>query len=126
MQNNFKIFKYQKEDDKFIKTGYDEYVITYLIGKKPTTLRVVVNGYLTKQVIHIMNHRNGFKKNLLLAVKEYLANHETCKAIKVVKKVNIETIKQQYSKQIYTIINNYLLPINKEDSRDILTEYKLI
>ncbi len=125
METNFKIARYTKENDSFVKDGYDEYKITYLKGAKPHRLRIVVNGYLTKRTINIIDFRSGYKNEILLAIKEFLTEGSLSKN-RVNKKVSISYIEQFYSKQIVINIKNYLLPIQKEESRDKLTEFGLI
>lgn len=125
MENKFKIAKYTKIDDTFTKDGYDEYTITYLKGTKLHQLRIVVNGFLTKQVINILDCRSGFKNRILHAIKEYLDNGLDCKN-KVVNNLTISFLERFYSKNILHTIKTYLLSINKEDSRDKLTEFGLV
>ena len=74
METNFKIAKFVRNDNSFEKTGYDEYSITYLKGVKVHELRVVVNGYLTKQTINIIDFSSGYKNKILVGIKEYLEN----------------------------------------------------
>lgn len=126
MEIKFKIAKYYKESGTFTKDGYDEYTITYLPGIKVHRLRIVVNGYLSKQTINLVNFREGYKDKILLAIKEFIKNHSKNKNRVTKKKVTIDYIKQFYSKQIIRNIENYLIKITKEDSRDRLTKYGLI
>lgn len=123
METIFKIAKYRKEEDSFVKTGYDEYTITYLKGLKVHQLRIVVNGYLTKQNINLISFKEGYKSKILEAIKEY---YNSSKDSTVVKKVTLSFISQYYSKTIVKNVKNYLITINKEESRDKLTEYGLI
>ena len=44
METIFKIAKYKNTETGFELIGYDEYLITYLKGKKPHQIRIVVNG----------------------------------------------------------------------------------
>lgn len=120
MENNFKIAKFIKTDNSFLKNGYDEYSITYVKGTKVHQLRIVVNGYLTKQVINIVDSNSGYKDKILLAIKEYLENKD-CKD-RVTKRVTLSYLEKIYSKKIMHNIKAHLLPINKEESRDRLTE----
>jgi hypothetical protein len=68
---DFKIPIYQKIDTKFTIIDYDNYNITFLKGKKIHQLRIVVNGYLTKQIINLVNPKESYKKIILLSIKEY-------------------------------------------------------
>jgi len=125
MENNFKVAKFEKQNESFVKVGYDEYKITYLKGTKITQLRVVVNGYLTKQNINLISGNSGYKNKLLLGIKEYLDFGGESKNI-VKNKVTLTYLNNFYSKKIIHNIQTYLLSINKEDSRDKLTEIGLI
>jgi hypothetical protein len=125
MQTIFKIVKFQKENESFIKIGYDEFIITYLKGLKINQLRIVVNGYLTKETIDLMSFKSGYKNRILSAIKEYKQNYINCKNF-VTKKISINYMKQFYSKKIVRNVEIYLIPINKEESRDKLTEFNLI
>jgi hypothetical protein len=125
MENKIKISKFIKKDNSFEKNGYDEYLITYLKGIKVYQLRIVVNGFLTKQTINIIDGKSGYKNRLLLAIREYFDNGKDNKN-KVTKKITISYLNNFYSKKIVNNIKNNLLPINKEESRDRLTEYGLI
>lgn len=117
---NFKTAKFEKINEVFQKIGYDEYTITFLMGTKVHRLRIVVNGYITKETINLISFRDGYKNNILLAIKEYIeiGNENN----KVVKKVTINYLKQFYSKAVISNVENYLIKINKEESRDKLTE----
>lgn len=70
MEINFKIAKYKKEGDSFIKSGYNQYQITFLKGKKIHQLRIVVNGYLTKETINLVEGNSGYKNKILRGVTE--------------------------------------------------------
>lgn len=125
MKTNFKIAKYSKSESGFEHIGYDEYVITYLKGTKVHQLRVVVNGRLTKQKINVLDFSKSFKKILLSAISEYINdNLESKNEFK--KNITLAYIKNFYSKVVVRNIENYLLNINKEESRDRLTEFNLI
>lgn len=123
MKTIFSIAKYEKQDDIFIKTGYDDYSITYLKSNKWYLLRVVVNGYLTKETVSILNR--NFRDSYLKAIKEYLEFGSSNKNL-VVKKVSLAAIEQMFSKHIVYNVKNYLLPPKKENSRDMLTKYNLV
>ena len=125
MENIFKIAKYVRVNDTFVNNGYDEYHVTYLKSNKAHELRIVVNGFLTKQRINIVNHNSGYKNNILLAIKEYIVDGD--KSInRVTKRVKMSYIESFYAKNIVNNIKKYLLPINKEDSRDKLSELGFI
>lgn len=123
MKTIFSIAKYEKHEDVFIKTGYDDYTITYLKAKKWYLLRVVVNGYLTKETVNITNRI--FRDSFLKAIKEYLEFGGSNKNL-VVKNISLAAIEQIYSKHIVYNVKTYLLPPKKENSRDVLTKYDLI
>lgn len=125
METNFKIPKFIKNNNSFEKIGYDEYSITYLKGLKVHELRIVVNGYLTKQSINIIDFSSGYKNKILIGIKEYLTNSKDSKN-KVTKKVTLYYLETFYSKKIIHNVKTFLLPINKEESRDKLTEFGLI
>lgn len=125
METKFKIAKYIKNNDVFEKTGFDEYNITYLKGNKVHQLRIVVNGYLTKQTINLISFKDGYKNNILLGIKEYIDNIDNIKNI-TNKKITLSYIKQFYSKTLVKNVQNYLININKEESRDKLTKFGLI
>ena len=125
METNFKIPKFKKEDDNFVKIGYDEYQITYLKGTKVHQLRIVVNGYLTKQTINLVDGNSRYKSKILTGIKEYLDfGHLTQN--RVTKKVTISYLENFYSKKVIHNVKTFLLNINKEESRDKLTEFGLI
>jgi len=126
METKFKIAKFEKnDDDSFIKVGYDEYKITYIKGTKVHQLRIVVNGYLTKQTINLVDGNSGYKSKILTGIKEYLDfGHLT--QPRVTKKVTISYLENFYSKKVIHNVKTYLLNINKEESRDKLTEFGLI
>jgi len=125
MNINFKVYKYEKNNESFVKNGYDEYKITFLKGLKTTQLRIVVNSFLTKQVINLLSPGEGYKNKILLSIKEFITESPNPKKC-VTGGFKLEAAKQFYSKQIINNITRYLLTINKEDSRDKLTEYGLI
>lgn len=124
MTTNFKIATYKKDNDNFIKTGYDDYEITYLKGIKIHQLRIVVNGYLTKKIINLVDLHQGYKNQILGAISEYRSN--STPKNKVVNKITMDYMKSFYSKNIIKNIENYLININKEESRDKLTKFNLI
>ena len=125
METNFKIPKFTKEDDTFFKVGYDEYKITYLKGTKVHQIRIVVNDYLTKQNINLIDANSGYKNKILLAIKEYLEFGEL-RENRVSKKITISYLENFYSKKIIHNVKTFLLNINKEESRDKLTEIGII
>ena len=125
METKFKIAKFTKNGNFFQKDGYDEYSITYLKGTKVHQLRIVVNGFLTKQSINIIDGTSGYKNKILLGIKEYLETSMNSKN-KVTKRVTLSYLENFYSKKIIHNVKTFLLPINKEESRDKLTELGLI
>lgn len=125
METKFKIAKFIKTEDTFLKEGYDEYTITYLKGLKVHYLRIVVNGFLTKQSINIIDGNSGYKNKILLSIKEYLEIGKDSKN-RVSKKLTLSYLENFYSKKIIHNVKTFLIPINKEESRDKLTELGLI
>lgn len=128
METKFKIAKFINIDNEFEKIGYEEYIITYLKGVKIHQLRIVVNGFLTKQVINLIEGNSGYKSRILLAIKEYQDNtsNNNNNNNKVTNKITLTYLDKFYSKKIVNNVKNYLLSINKEESRDKLTKYGLI
>lgn len=124
METKFRVAKFVNIDNEFEKIGYDEYIITYLKGVKIHQLRIVVNGFLTKEVINLIEGNSGYKSRILLAIKEYRDN--TSNNNKVTNKITLTYLDKFYSKKIVNNVKNYLLSINKEESRDKLTKYGLI
>jgi len=122
METNFKIAKYEKVEDSFVKVGYDEYKVTYLKGTKVHQLRIVVNGYLTRQTINLLEGNSGYKNRILLAIKQFLENGKDSTQPKVVKKISLSYLQNFYSEKVIHNIKTYLDKINKEESRDKLTE----
>lgn len=104
--------------------SYDKYVIRYLKDNKKHNLRIVVNNHITKQKINTVDYQQGYKKQLLKAIAEY-KNEDRTKMHITNKGINFNYLKQNFSQQSITNVKNYLLNINKEYQRDILTEYKL-
>jgi hypothetical protein len=121
MENIFTIPIY---NDSLELISKEVYSITYLRRKsKAHLLCIVVNGLRSDQSINIMDGKQGYKKQILKAVSQY-KNGEL--KIETNKRLHIDAIKQIYSKGIVKNLQNYLIPINKEESRDELTKYKLI
>ena len=127
MENKFKVAKYVKTDEGFINIGYDEYLISYIKGKKPHQIRIVVNGILTNGVINLIDGNSGYKNQILSAisdVKNAKIDLKTRPSDK--KKVTLAYIGTFYSKLIVKNVKNYLIGINKEERRDALTKFELI
>lgn len=127
MENNFKVAKYEKTDEGFNHIGYDEYLITYIKGKKPHQIRIIVDGILSTKVINLIDGNSGYKAQILSAISEI--KNEKINLTNIVserKKVTLGYIGTFYSKLIVKNVKNYLIGINKEERRDTLTKYKLI
>jgi hypothetical protein len=127
METIFKIAKYKNTETGFELIGYDEYLITYLKGKKPHQIRIVVNGILTKGVINLIDGKTGYKNQILSAISD--VKNGKIRLTNVVsnkKKVTISYIGTFYSNLIVNNVKNYLVGINKEVSRDKLTKFELI
>ena len=125
MQNIVKIPKYKQEDSLFKIESFDEYQVTYLSGNIPHRLRIVVNGRITKRYINVLDFRQGYKEQILFAISDY-KNYRIKDTSIASKFLTINKLKQLYNKGVLTKINNYLLPIKTEVSRDVLTKYELI
>jgi hypothetical protein len=127
MINNFKIAIYKNNDGIFNIINYDEYIISYIKGKKPHQLRIVVNSYLSNNIINLVDGKSGYKNNILQAIGDFknkkinLKNKVSDKSL-----VTLSYITMFYSKCIVHNVNQYLIGINKETSRDKLTKFNLI
>ena len=127
METNFKVAKYEKTDEGFKQIGYDEYLITYLKGKKPHQIRIVVDGILSTKVINLIDGNSGYKNQILSAISEIKNGKIKSKDIvSEKKKVTLSYIGTFYSKLIVKNVKNYLIGINKEESRDKITKFELI
>jgi hypothetical protein len=127
METVFKVAKYEKTDVGFNHLGYDEYLITYIKGKKPHQIRIVVNGILSTRVINLIDGNSGYKSQILAAISEI--RNEKIKLTQKPsekKKVTLAYIGTFYSKLIVKNVKNYLIGINKEERRDTLTKFELI
>jgi len=123
MENLVRIAKYSKSDDGFIHLGYNEYHVTYLSSNKFHILRIVVNGRITNRTVNLLNYfKSGYRNSILLAISDYKNNRIKDQSI-TKKKLLITNFK---SNMILNNIKNYLLPINKEETRNYLTKYELI
>ncbi len=125
MKNLFKIAKYEKVDDNFVHKGYDEYAITYLKSNKPNMFIVVVNGKLTNKRVNILLANNPYKNIILSAISDYKHNRVINPNMDVKKVLTIEYLRLFYNKKLIHNVINHLLSINKEESRDKLTEFDL-
>lgn len=127
METVFKVAKYEKTDDGFNHLGYDEYLITYIKGKKPHQIRIVVNGILSTKVINLVDGKSGYKNQILAAISEIKNGKISMNNIvSAKKKVTLAYIDTFYSKLIVRNVKNYLIGINKEERRDSLTKFELI
>ena len=118
----------------YVNNGYQvdenvKYHIKYLTDSKHSKFRIVVNNKITKQKINIEDTQQGYKKQILLAISEYKNNDwsdwEKMQVINENKGITKAFLNSFYSKAIVKNITNFLLPINKEVSRDTLTDYNL-
>lgn len=119
MKNIFRIPVY---NDLLELLGEEVFEITYLKANKHHQFRIVVNGTITKSVINLLDYRQGYKSQILSAISQ----HKSQELPKTKKFVKITELKNLYSKSVVKNVINYLLPINKETSRDELTKYNLI
>lgn len=125
MINEFKIPVFAITDGSISKVGYDTYTISYLKGGKIHLLRIVVNGYLTKETINMESTLGGYKNRILSAIKEYKENSDKT-VDRVSRKLKFDYIQYFYSDRIIRNVKEYLLPINKEESRDVLSSFNLL
>ena len=125
MENRIIIPIYTCQVDKFKVINEEEYIITYLKGNKPHQLRIVVNGLLSTFTINLLDFNQGYKAQLLKAISEF-KNKSIRKPQQIKNTVSLDFMKNLYSKSVNKRIVDYLLPINKETSRDELTKFKLI
>lgn len=120
-----KISKFKEIEGSFEFTHYDEYSVKFTESKKPHLWRVVVDGYLSTQLINILHPRanKGCKHVILNAISEKF-NDEL--KVRVSKTISQDKVNNLYSKTVKKNLSNYVLNISKEASRDKLTQYKLI
>lgn len=127
MENKFKVAKYVKTDEGFTHIGYDEYLISYIKGKKPHQIRIVVNGILSTKVINLVDGNSGYKNQILSAISDVKnAKIDLTQRPSEKKRVTLAYIGTFYSNLIVKNVKNYLIGINKEERRDTLTKYELI
>lgn len=124
MKTQFKIGKYDKTETGFIFKGYSTFTITYFHTDKIHRFGIAVNGRKTNQSINILNHYEGYKNKILSAIREYKIDPNRLKGCS--KGISLSKVKQFYSPQIVNNVINYVLPIKKEVSRDVLYEYGLL
>ena len=122
MENIVKIAKYEKTEQGFNHIGYDEYRITYGKAQKVHQLRIIVNGQSTEHKINLIDGCSGYKNIILSAISDYKNGRLKSKPNEIVKK----TVSLSALSQIYRNVKDYLLGINKEEKRDILTKFELI
>lgn len=125
MKIDFKVAKYVMVDGRFNHDGYDEYVITFKRGLKPHQLRIVVNGFLSNRTINMADGNSGYKDQILLAIKDF-KNGLIKDPNVITKPATMTGLKGLYNKKVISNLEKYLLNINKEESRDKLTEFGLI
>lgn len=127
MKINFKIGRFTKTESGFEKTGFNEYVITFLPSKRISHLVIVVDGVATHAKINLVRREQSYKDQILKAIREYQQVPEHIKdTVRTKKMIYLSYIKLYYSDRISKRVTNYLLTINKEDSRDRLTQFNLI
>jgi len=127
METKFKVAKYEKLDTGFNHVGYEVYSVTYLKGKKPHLIRIVVNDVLTNRYINLIEGNSGYKNHILSAISDYKNGKISMNnVVSNKKRVTLSYIGTFYSKLIVNNVKTYLLGINKEMNRDRLTKYELI
>jgi hypothetical protein len=127
MKNIVKIAIYENNNGAFHHVKDDEYIITYRAGKKPHQLRIVVNSYLSNNVINLVDNGKGYKNQILQAISDFKnRNIDLTNKVSPKKSISLEYINTFYSKLIVRNVMAYLIGISKENSRDKLTKFKLI
>ncbi len=131
MQNIISIPTYQKIDNKFVIVNHTNYTINYIKGIRNHCIRILVNGILSHQNINLLHPKKSYKEFLLKAISEY-KNNQMYTGIQPNPKnyLTIEKLQNNNLSFVYKVykkhINDYLLPIKKEDKRDTLTKFNLI
>ena len=126
METHFKVAKYEKNYNGFTHKGYDSYLVSYIKGNKPNKIRIVVDGLLTNKSINLIDGKSGYKSQILSAISDVKNGKiNITQIVSEKKKVKLSYI-ETHSKLILNNVNSYLMPINKEESRDILTKFELI
>jgi len=127
-KNVFSIPIYEKKDDRFEIIGETIYTITYKIKNplKPN-LQIIVNGILTDKFIHLGSSycNPSFKSEILEAISWYFHRDMSQKYQIHTYFAPMETVFRLFSAHSRNIVY-YLLPINKEISRDKISKYDLI
>lgn len=127
MENIFKVAKYENNGVEYKHMGYDEYIITYGKAQKVHQLRIIVNGQYTEHKINLIDGCSGYKHSILSAISDYKNGRLKSDPNQIVKKtIKLDVLQQVYSKTIIDNVKNYLLRINKEETRDTLTKFELI
>ena len=131
MKNIITISQFIKSGTGFIKSGEQSYTITYLKGCAKHHLNIVVDGIISKQSISLTNPGIGYKNSILMAISEYRNGLlKVDQKPKESKYVTLDKIKTDTTSAVFGIykhnIENYILPISKEDNRDTLTKFNLL
>jgi len=124
MKNIISIPIFGEKDGNYYIIDYKKYEITYKHGKR-MQLKIVVNKFLTTYVIDLNCYNSGYKNSILCAISEFENRNKIKNYPTVNKPINLSSL-NCYNDKIINNIKNYLLPINKETSRDVLTVYNLI
>lgn len=122
MKNIITIPVYNK-DIEF--THNEIYTITYIHSKKVNVLRIIVNGLMSTSDINLLDFNEGYKSRILTAISQY-KNGKLYQVVGASKFLSLDYMKSLYSKNVIKKVEDYLLPINSEKTRDILTKYNLI
>ena len=125
MKTIFSIARYEKNDDTFDLVGYDDYTITFRKGKSISFFRMVVDGFVTKQVVDLNAPERGIREKILSAIKEY-KDYGNLTSNRVTKMLTLSYMKQFYAASIIKKVQKSLITQRKEMSRDVITEYELI
>lgn len=82
--------------------------------------------YKLQKKIDLLCGHSGYKKIILSAISEYKKNSNVLPIASKKKLLSLGFIRTVYNEKIIYNVLNYLLHINKEESRDTLTKYELI
>lgn len=133
LQNKIEIPTYEFDDvnKKFDIIKTNTFKINYIYVQKGL-LNVVVNNYRTSKFIDLHNNRTQpFKKTILKAISEYIEMINSVfideSEFYVQSDKSFVRFEHLVSNEFYKhIINNHLLTITKEYTRDVLSKNNLI
>lgn len=124
LHNIVLIPKYEKVDDVWNVLNYESYIITYILYGK-NKFKVIVNGRLTTGIIKFNMNGFPFKDILLSSIANY-QNNILVDGVYHTEGVSLKWFNKSNNDQMKHNVTSHLLPINREMSRDRLTEFGLI